>query len=73
MQPALVLSALAMSVLIQSSEAELGMEGRRRAMILKDAAQASFAASFDAGWIDSTLAQAAWVSSLTTILLYIYI
>lgn len=38
-----------------------GEAGRTRALRFRDEAQASMDASFNAGWIDETLAQTAWV------------
>jgi len=60
-QPSLVLSLLALSTFWQSSEVGYGREGRERALRLRDEAQAAMDASFNAGWIDETLAQSAWV------------
>lgn len=61
MQPSLVLALLAMSTFWQSSEAGLGELGRERSLRFRDEAQSALDASFNAGWIDETLAQAAWV------------
>lgn len=61
-QPSLVLALLAMSIFWQSSEVGLGSPGRERALRFRDEAQSALEASFNAGWIDETLAQAAWVS-----------
>lgn len=52
-----------MSTFWQSSEIGYGAEGRERALRFRDEAQAAMDASFNAGWIDETLAQAAWVRS----------
>jgi hypothetical protein len=60
-QPSVVLSALAMATLMRSSETGLGREGRKFALWLRDAAQASLDASVNASWIDPSLAQAAFV------------
>jgi len=60
-QPSLVLALLAMATFWQSSEVGFGKEGRERALRFRDEAQAAMDASFNAGWIDETLAQAAWV------------
>lgn len=62
MQPSLVLAGLALATLMRSSEVGLGQEGRMRALELRNAAQASLQSSFESGWIDSTLAQAALAS-----------
>lgn len=61
-QPCLILALLAMATFWQSSEVGYGKEGRERALRFRDEAQAAMDASFNAGWIDETLAQAAWVS-----------
>ncbi|KAG8869351.1 hypothetical protein FRB97_001322, partial [Tulasnella sp. 331] len=70
-QPALVLSMLAYSKFIQSSSDPIckkGLEERertwRQSVVLRDLAQASFEASYNAGWIDLPLAQAAWILAL---------
>lgn len=60
-QPSLVLAMLAMATFWQSSEVGLGRAGRERALRFRDEAQSALDASFNAGWIDETLAQAAWV------------
>ena len=60
-QPCLILALLAMATFWQSSEIGYGKEGRERALRFRDEAQAAMDASFNAGWIDETLAQAAWV------------
>lgn len=62
MQPSLVLAALAISTFLQSSEVEMGAKGRKKALRLRDEAQGSLEASFNAGWLDESLVQAAWVS-----------
>jgi hypothetical protein len=62
MQPSLVLAMLAMSTFWQSSEVGLSSHGRERALRFRDEAQSALDASYNAGWIDETLAQAAWVS-----------
>ncbi|KAJ7442636.1 hypothetical protein FB451DRAFT_1057345 [Mycena latifolia] len=60
-QPSLVLAILAMSTFWQSSEIGLGHRGRERALILRDEAQSALEASFNAAWVDDSLAQAAWI------------
>lgn len=69
-QPALVLGILAYSKLLQSNR-DVGNDPRerarreelwRRSSMLRDLAQAAFDASYNAGWIDVALAQAAYVS-----------
>ncbi|KAG9021991.1 hypothetical protein FRB95_001010 [Tulasnella sp. JGI-2019a] len=70
-QPSLVLSILAYSKLLQSEQdtkkRDPGERERlwRQSVALKDLAQASFEASYNAGWIDLPLAQAAWVGHIT--------
>ena len=61
MQPALVYALLMWSNYHRSSAIDLGMEGMRRTIWLKEKAQAALEASVNAGWIDPGLAQAAWV------------
>ncbi|KAG6868627.1 hypothetical protein C0993_000217 [Termitomyces sp. T159_Od127] len=61
MQPSLILALLAMSTFWQSSEDGLGRLGRERSLRFRDEAQSALDASFNAGWIDETLAQSAWV------------
>lgn len=61
MQPSLVFAGLALSTFLKSSEINRGRNGRIRALWIRDMAQASLDASFNARWIDPTLAQAAWV------------
>jgi hypothetical protein len=63
MQPSLVLALLSMSTFWQSSEVGMGHIGRDRALRFRDEAQGALEASVNAGWLDETLAQAAWVSS----------
>lgn len=60
-QPALVLAALALSVLFTGSEAEGGEATREKAGMLRDLAQAALESSLAVGWIDCNLAKAAWV------------
>ena len=64
MQPSLVLALLAMSTFWQSSEVGIGHTGRERALRFRDEAQGALEASVNAGWLDETLAQAAWVSQV---------
>ncbi|KAH6912789.1 hypothetical protein BKA70DRAFT_1097562 [Coprinopsis sp. MPI-PUGE-AT-0042] len=61
MQPSLVLGLLAISTFFQSSEVGGGRQGRERAIRFREEAQAALDASFNSGWIDETLAQAAWL------------
>ncbi|OBZ70654.1 hypothetical protein A0H81_09165 [Grifola frondosa] len=58
LQPSLILSALAMATFFQSSESELGLHGRVRALALQEQAQSALEASLNAGWIDCGLVQA---------------
>ncbi|KAK7469383.1 hypothetical protein VKT23_003858 [Stygiomarasmius scandens] len=64
MQPSLILAALAVSTFFKSSSVELGHEGRQRALRFREHAQGAMDASFNAGFIDETLAQAAWLLAL---------
>ncbi|KAJ7189857.1 hypothetical protein GGX14DRAFT_484326 [Mycena pura] len=64
MQPSLVLAALAMSTFWQSSEIGWGHQGRVRAIRFRDEAQSALEASYNAGWVDDTLAQAAWMLAI---------
>ncbi|KAL0961295.1 hypothetical protein HGRIS_006254 [Hohenbuehelia grisea] len=64
MQPCLMLGLLAMATFWQSSEIELGDSGRRRALSFRDAAQCALDASMNSGWLDETVAQAAWLLAL---------
>ncbi|OBZ70719.1 hypothetical protein A0H81_09501 [Grifola frondosa] len=49
LQPSLILSALAVATFIQSSESELGLRGRVRALALQEQAQSALEASLNAG------------------------
>jgi len=64
MQPALVLSALALAKLLQSSELGEGERGRMHALTLRNAAQAFLEASWSASAVDSSLAQAAMLIAI---------
>ncbi|KIK57175.1 hypothetical protein GYMLUDRAFT_75693 [Collybiopsis luxurians FD-317 M1] len=64
MQPSLILAALALSTFWRSSELGEGRAGRIRALRLREEAQSALEASFNAGSIDETLAQAAWILAL---------
>ncbi|KAK0487403.1 hypothetical protein IW261DRAFT_1447708 [Armillaria novae-zelandiae] len=64
LQPSLILAALAVSTFWQSSDVGLGKGGRDRALRLRDKAQGALESSFNSGWIDETLAQAAWLLAL---------
>ncbi|KAI0365647.1 hypothetical protein BV20DRAFT_972889 [Pilatotrama ljubarskyi] len=61
MQPSLLLSALAVGTLAQSSEIEEGAPGRMRALKLLEMADSALQASFTSGWVDYGLVQAAWL------------
>jgi hypothetical protein len=63
-QPSVVLAALALSTLMKSSDVGLGGEGRKFALLLRDAAQSSLDASISASWIEPSLAQAAFVTTI---------
>ncbi|KAH9993706.1 hypothetical protein BJV74DRAFT_760416, partial [Russula compacta] len=61
MQPSLLLSLLAISTYLQSSERANPEESRRMAMVLRDEAQGYLEASLHARAINDELAQAAWI------------
>lgn len=69
-QPALILAVLAYSKLLQSNrykvrgdrDAEQRDRMWEQSVLLRGLAQSAFDASYNAGWIDLQLAQAAWVS-----------
>lgn len=61
MQPSLLLSILAVSTFLQSTLRACPEENRRKALMLRDEAQAALDSSLCARAIDSELAQAAWV------------
>jgi len=61
MQPSLVLAILAVSTFFQSSEVGMKQRGREFAIRLRNEAQGALEASYNLGWLDETLAQAAWV------------
>ncbi|KAJ7147121.1 hypothetical protein C8R43DRAFT_890324 [Mycena crocata] len=63
-QPSLILAALALSTFWQSSEIGQGHQGRVRALRFRDEAQSALEASFNAGWMDDALAQAAWILAM---------
>jgi hypothetical protein len=63
MQPSLLLSLLAISTFLQSTERPFPEESRRMAMLLRDEAQGYLEASLQARAVDVELAQAAWVRS----------
>ncbi|KAG8880804.1 hypothetical protein FRB98_004740 [Tulasnella sp. 332] len=73
-QPALVFSILAYAKLIQSNydtRRDQSLEERegawKQSVVLRRLAQASFEASYNAGWMDLPLAQAAWVGTYLSI------
>ena len=68
MQPALVLAILTWANLIRSSTAELGDDGMKRTLWLKERAQAALEAAITVNVIDPDLAQAAWVSGMRSLL-----
>lgn len=61
MQPSLLLSLLAVSTLLQSSQRPYPAESRDKSLMLQEAARAALEASLYARAIDEELAQAAWV------------
>lgn len=65
MQPALVVGALAVAVLLESSELGRKEEGRDRALMLRDMAHTYLVTAWNAGSTDPALAQAAMVSRMT--------
>ncbi|KAK7690029.1 hypothetical protein QCA50_006673 [Cerrena zonata] len=62
-QPSLVLALLALSVFMQSSEAENGATGRAWALELREEAQSALDASLSGRWVDETLVHASWLMS----------
>ncbi|KAF9066700.1 hypothetical protein BDP27DRAFT_1404271 [Rhodocollybia butyracea] len=63
-RPPLVLAMMAMATLMKSSEAEYGAEGRDRALLLRDSARGALESSWNSGWIDTMLAEAALILTL---------
>nr|BCA90180.1 hypothetical protein PC_1229 [Pleurotus citrinopileatus] len=63
-QPSLVLALLSIGTFWQSSEVERGAAGRARALRLREEAQKAMDASLLSGWVDESLAQAAWLLAL---------
>ncbi|KAF5365879.1 hypothetical protein D9757_011045 [Collybiopsis confluens] len=63
-RPPLVYSILAMALLMKSSEAEFGVEGRNQALILRESAQSALEMSYKSGWVDAMLAEAALILTL---------
>ncbi|PIL35206.1 transcription factor [Ganoderma sinense ZZ0214-1] len=61
MQPSFIMSALAIGLFTQSSEAERGAAGRVKALKLVELAHSSLQASMASGWVDVELIQAAWL------------
>ena len=68
LQPSLLLSALALGQLTQSSEVEKGRKGRYRSLKLLDMAHGALEGSLATGWVDIGLAQAALVSLLQLVM-----
>lgn len=64
LQPAFVLSALALSTLMRSSELERGAAGRARAVALRDAAQSALEAACSAQRVDMRLAEASIILAI---------
>ena len=63
MQPSIIYAGLALATLMKSSQLELGVTGRNRALWLRDAAQSNLEQSLNGQWIDLSLAEAAMVGS----------
>ncbi|KAG8875594.1 hypothetical protein FRB98_007719 [Tulasnella sp. 332] len=70
-QPALVLSILAYAKMLQANHGARGDESLReeerawmQSVVVRDLAQAAFEASYNAGWVDLQLAQAAYILAL---------
>jgi hypothetical protein len=61
LQPGLIYAALALGTFFKSSESEGGLWGREKATQLRMEAEAAVENSLAVGWIDTGLAQAAWV------------
>ncbi|KAI0334961.1 hypothetical protein GY45DRAFT_1317409 [Cubamyces sp. BRFM 1775] len=61
LQPSLLLGALALGTLTQSSEIERGRKGRQRAIKLLDMAHGALQSSLSTGWVDVGLAHAGWM------------
>ncbi|KAI1796440.1 hypothetical protein LXA43DRAFT_912176 [Ganoderma leucocontextum] len=61
LQPSLMLAALALGTLCQSSEAEYGAKGRNKALKLLDMANGAIESSLATGWIDIGIVQAALI------------
>lgn len=66
LQPALVLSALALATLLKSSEVVLGARGRERALWFRDNAQSYLEQAWSNSTVDPSLAQAAMVKFTPT-------
>nr|GAT60123.1 predicted protein [Mycena chlorophos] len=64
MQPSLVYALLAVAIFWKSSEIGLGRRGRELALLLREEAQSALEASYNAGRVDETLAQAAWILAM---------
>ncbi|KAI0784700.1 hypothetical protein C8Q75DRAFT_723967 [Abortiporus biennis] len=64
MQPSLIMSALALSTLMRSSEIERGAAGRERALWLRDSAETYMLSACNSQAVDYTLAEAAIMIAL---------
>ncbi|GJE92836.1 hypothetical protein PsYK624_089940 [Phanerochaete sordida] len=64
LQPALVLSALALSTLMRSSELEWGAHGRSKAVSLRNSAQAALEAACNTQRVDMRLAEASIILAI---------
>ncbi|KAF8828455.1 hypothetical protein HHX47_DHR3000283 [Lentinula edodes] len=63
-RPPLILSILAMATLMKSSQAEFGVKGRERALMYRESARAALESSWNSGWLDPMLAEAALILTL---------
>ncbi|KAJ3876443.1 hypothetical protein F5051DRAFT_411571 [Lentinula edodes] len=63
-RPPLILSILAMATLMKSSQAEFGIKGRERALMYRESARAALESSWNSGWLDPMLAEAALILTL---------
>ncbi|KAJ4491023.1 hypothetical protein J3R30DRAFT_3277042 [Lentinula aciculospora] len=63
-RPPLILSILAMATLMKSSQAEYGIKGREQALMYRDSARSALDSSWNSGWVDPMLAEAALILTL---------
>jgi len=64
-QPAFIYAVLALAKLLRSSKIETGSAGLSHALELVHQAHAAYKDAIDLHWLDATLAEAAFVSSLS--------